>query len=256
MKRVSKLAVLAVAASVLVALGNCTAPASAEPINILMMGDSITVGGYYITTLRTKLADHGYNSTVLGKCATSGWTIGDLKANMYDFAGGDLLTPGVNDSSTYILLLIGINDVAISSLKETAPARLGDLIVEITTQVPKAHLIVGNLTPCTKDYLVPRVPTFNAAFATIVDNLHNAGVNFTQVDMFTPMNVNPSYYLRDDGVHPNTEYGHPLMANVWYGGIVSVPEPSCATLAGTGIGGLPLGKAWRRWRCARSASRF
>jgi lysophospholipase L1-like esterase len=247
-KQVFKVAMLALA--VFVGLSNCTSPASAEPIKILMMGDSITAGGYYITTLQSQLTASGYSSTVIGKCAGEGWFINTLDSHMDSY----LAMSGVNQSNTYILLLIGTNDVGSSDTMGTAPTRLCNLISDIKTTVPLANVVVGNLTP-RMDYAKDRIPVFNAAFATAAQNLHNSGVDFTVVDMFTPMNVNPSYYLRTDGVHPNTEYGHPLMAGVWYGGIV-VPEPGCATLLGTGAGGLLLGKAWRRWRCARSARRF
>ncbi len=197
-----------------------------QDINILMMGDSITNGGYYITTLQRRLADHGIKSTVLGKCAGDGWYINMLDRHM----GKYLSKAEVNRSNTYILLLIGTNNVGDSEVKDRAPDELGALIAKIKRSVPKANLIVGTLTP-RLDYASDRIPVFNAAFAQVAKKLKKSGVKFTVVDMYAPMNADASHYLRPDKVHPNTEFGHPLMAGIWYDGIMAT--------AGAGNRGAP-----------------
>ncbi len=86
-----------------------------------------------------------------------------------------------------------------------------------------ANLVVGTLTP-RLDYAKDRIPVFNAAFAKVAEKLKASGVKFTVVDMYTPMKSDAAHYLRPDGVHPNTEFGHPLMAGVWYAGIMATEE--------------------------------
>ncbi len=242
----SRLATWALSTAIVVGCCGYATPTHAiQNVNVLMMGDSITAGGYYITTLQSQLASSGIDSTVLGKCAVGGWYIGNLDANM----GSYLSLPGVNQSNTYILLMVGTNNVGDSSMKDRAPADLGNLITKIKNTVPLANLVVSNLTP-RLDYAADRIPVFNAAFSPIADSLMASGVDFTYVDMFTPMNVNPTYYLRTDGVHPNTEYGHPLMAGVWYDGIMATAAPEPGTLAMLSIGAIGLLIMLRRKRSA------
>ncbi len=268
--KTGRLAVLAplIFALSLIGLSHSPTPALGENINLFLMGDSITDGGYYVTTLQSMLASSGYNATMLGKCSKEGWTISDLQNNMNTWTGyipagettfkarQNLNLPGVNQPNTYILLLIGTNDVGGSASAATAaPSKLSTLITAIQAKVPLAKLIVGNLTPradttTNKD----RIPVFNSAFTTVTQNMISSGANFTTVDLFTPMNANPAYYLRVDGVHPNTQYGHPLMAGVWYDGVMSVaaPEPGSLTLLVVGAVGLlsVLAFLWRRKRMA------
>lgn len=241
----------------------CTPAAQAEHINLFLIGDSMT-SGQYVPALQSLLAASGRSSTVLGMLSKPGWCIEDVRNNMNTWPGYDsngtwvqrqnLNTPGINAANTFVLLMIGTNDVSLSDKMGTAPARLGTLITAIENKVPLAHLIVANIPPMLH-YAKDRVPVYTAAFTTVTNNLKASGVDFTTVDMYTPMSADPSHYISSDSVHPNTTYGYPLIGQVWCNGIISVPEPSTRILMIMGLVTLLATIAALSRRCALQARR-
>ncbi len=115
-KSLSRLVAWALPAMIVIGFSCGTTVARAEKdINILMMGDSITAGGYYINTLQKQLKEHGYTPKLLGKCAVGGWYINNVDKAM----GKYLSKPEVNQPNTYILLLLSTNNVGDSETKDS-----------------------------------------------------------------------------------------------------------------------------------------
>ena len=135
--------------------------------------------------------------------------------------------PNVNSSNTYILLMIGSNDVNLGFQLGTSQvqSRMSGLISAIRAEAPLAHLIVAKITPnlgsAAKDLAVQK---FNSDIAGIV-----TGTNVSLVDMYTAFQPNPAQYM-GDFIHPNQAGGN-RMADVWIQGIQAVPEPTGAVLA-------------------------
>jgi lysophospholipase L1-like esterase len=214
-----------------------------QMINLLPMGDSITWQGMYIAPLAAALADAGYSPTLIANEGYSGITIDGLRSGIADHMNH----PGVSASNTYILLMVGVNDLYTGTDVPDAPTRLRGLISDITTIAPLAHVIVAQISPDTLAWMDPLVRRYNE---DIVPVIHSFGPQVTMVDMYTPFQPNPQLYLTDT-VHPN-QAGGDLMADVWYHGIISTPEPNSLTLLGTSAVGWATFVWRRRRRCVRS----
>ena len=246
----SRWCVVVLVASVFAGLGNCLTPAFAvQSINLLPLGDSITYDGYYIAPLVTQLTGTGYSPTVIANEGHPGYTISGLDAGIATY----LNHPNVNAANTYILLMIGINDMAQTPPGPSAAAlRLGQLISDIRTDAPLANVVVAQLTPA-NGYSASAdaaVPQFNQDIVPVVQGF---GPSVRLVDMYTPFMPDPSPYMNGPGnVHPN-QAGGDLMAPVWYRGITGVPEPGALVLLGSGAVGLGA-FAWRRRRRQSSVS--
>jgi len=119
-------------------------PSQCKPSTSLPLGDSITKQGLYIAPLETLLTDHGYSPNMIANEGYGGWTIGLVDAGL----AGYLNHPNVNAPNSYILLMVGINDLAVSNPDPLgASLQLGHLITDIRTIAPLAHLVVAQLTP-------------------------------------------------------------------------------------------------------------
>jgi lysophospholipase L1-like esterase len=216
-----------------------------RPIDLLPMGDSITYQGLYISPLMTNLAIHGYSPTLIANEGHGGYTIDMLRANIATY----LNHPNVNTSNTYILLMVGVNDVSYYLMGQeniaTAPSRLGGLIGDIRADAPLAHVIVAQISPDTAAGFDAPIRQFNQNIVPVIAGL---GPNVSMVDMYTPFQPNPQIYLTDT-VHPN-QLGGNLMAGVWYQGIAvaTVPEPGALALASIAAGGLLVWHAAGKWR--------
>jgi len=258
-----------VAAVMAVLAGSGTTWAGPIPIKLLPLGDSITSQGYYISPLTTLLSHNGYTPTVLANEGHSGYVI----AHQYTFNGTqytsarsgllDSITsymnhPGVNADNSYILLMIGTNDVDTGFQLGDANVqyRLGRLITSITTIAPQAHLVVAEITPnlgsVAKDTAVRQ---FNTDVAVCVATADAASEKVSLVDMYDvvspslyqPYTSTPNPYM-GDSLHPNQKGGNG-MAQVWFNGIqaTQTPEPSTLALLGSSLLGL-LVHIWRRRR--------
>lgn len=257
---------LFIATATFLLAGSNTVWAGSISVNLLLLGDSITEQGMYVSPLKTLLATKGYTAANVANEGRGGYIIeGDL-------AGAP--TPGLlenintymnhswaNSANTYILLMIGTNDVAAnyklgSSDSPNVQTRLGRLISAIETIAPKAHLIVAEIVPNFSNQVInSRTPQFNKDVAASVATAKALGKNVSLVDMYTaftpsqyaPYTTIPNPYMKD-GIHPNQKGGD-LMAQVWFNGIqaTQVPEPSTLTMLGVALLGL-LACVWRRSR--------
>ena len=181
MKRVPELVVLSLVTSVFAGLGSCLTPAFAvQSINLLPLGDSITAQGYYIAPLVTQLTNNGHSPTVIANEGHSGYTIGELDTGVATY----LNHPDVNAANTYILLLIGINDMAQTSPNPFGAAlELGQLISDIRTDAALANVVVAQLLPA-NGYSASAdaaVPQFNLDIVAVVQGF---GPRVSLVDMY------------------------------------------------------------------------
>ena len=243
----------------------------AATINFLPLGDSITAGGLYIAPLESLLTKGGYTYTEIGNQGHGGYIID----NNYTINGvthndtareGYALVPiissclnysNINSSNTYILLMIGTNDVydSFDLTDYDVQWRMGLLITDIKNIAPKAHLIVAQIIPdCESVAINTNVLPFNADIAASVATARATWPNVSLVNMYAPFNPTLYYpytstqspYMADV-LHPNQAGGN-LMAPVWYNGIVvAVPEPSSMVLLAAG-GVAVAAWIWRRRR--------
>lgn len=245
MKRMSQCVSLTLVAPVFLGLVILAGPTFAvQSINLLPLGDSITYDGYYIAPLVAQLTSAGYSPTVIANEGHPGYTIGGLDAGVATY----LNHPNVNTTNTYILLLIGINDlVQVPPGPAAAALRLGQLISDIRIDAPLAHVVVAQLLPA-NHYSASAdaaVPEFNQDIVPVVQGF---GASVSLVDMYTPFMPDPLPYMNGPGnVHPNQAGGN-LMAPVWYQGIViALPESGTLVLLESGAIGL-LALGWQRKR--------
>ncbi len=191
-----------------------------QPINLLPIGCSITQTGVYVTPLLAKLADNGYAPTLIANEGHGGFSVDMLRANIKTYMDHQ----NVNAENTYILLMVGANDVMyyLQGTEDitTAPARLGELVAEIRAIAPLAHLIVAQFSPDTAPGFDPILRKYNADIVPICQRF---GPNVSIVDLYTPFLPDPSIYLNDT-VHPN-RLGGEVMADAWYEAIVAASTP-------------------------------
>jgi lysophospholipase L1-like esterase len=253
-------------ALLIVALLSASAPAAT--INLLPLGDSITAQALYYAPLQSLLSADHISSDIIANEGHSGYLIdGSLPGSprpgmgLADNIGvgknPDFLSPPppipapVNASNTYILLMIGTNDVdtGFDLATNQVQSRMSNLISEIRTEAPLAHLIVAEIVPNLGTGKDPAVQQFNTDIAGVVH-----GPNVTLVDMYHPFESYPGFssdpsLLMADNLHPNQTGGN-VMAQVWFQGILAaqqqVPEPSSMILCGFGAIGLLIAARRRR----------
>ena len=193
---------------------------AAQMIHLLPIGCSITQTGVYVAPLLEKLADNGFAATLIANEGHGGFTVDMLRANITNYMNH----PNVNNENTYILLMVGANDVLyyLDGKEDitTAPARLGQLVSQIREIAPLARVIVAQFSPDTAPKFDPLLRKFNQDIVPVVERF---GPNVSIVDLYTPFQPDPSVYLNDT-VHPNRMGGH-LMADAWYRAIVAASKP-------------------------------
>lgn len=214
------------------------------PLNLLLLGDSITRQGRYVAALTNLLSQAGYAPTVLANEGRDAYLIQTTPYPWPDYRGGVanqvkefLNYPGANSDNTCILVMAGTGDVdADYKLKETddpnVQARMGDLITKVTNTAPRAHLIVAqvvpNITSKEKDADVKRL---NADIAAAVAKAKKSGAKIHLVNMYEALS--PEKYqpytdtpspLMADKLHPSEAAG-PFMAKVWFDGVMAAKIP-------------------------------
>ena len=102
------------------------------------------------------------------------------------------------------------------------PTRLGNLIDQITTDAPKALVVVAQIGPSNDDARTALIKAYNDGIPAVVQARVAAGKHVAMVDMFTPFVSNPNYKtaLLSDEVHPNPA-GYVILGQVWYAAIQS-----------------------------------
>ena len=245
-----------------------TAAASAASLgNIMPLGDSITYGsvpGGYRTELYKKLTNASYSFLFVGSGTENTTTVlaehgqacheghpsirlDQIEANLdgnTDFStgnGGYWLSGTGTRTAAYpdvVLLLAGINDIALGASAAVARDRLDSLVGHVLSDRPNAAVFVGSLTPLTGTPSAKWTATanaFNAMIPNVVTKYASSGRKAYFVDMFNSLNASD---ISSDGVHPN-QAGYDKMGDAWFAAMQSVPEPSPTVLLTTGtIGAL------------------
>lgn len=244
----SRLIAKAFSAVVLIMAIQGTAALASTDINLLPLGDSITAQALYYSPLVTDLSNDGISATILANEGHSGYIIDGslpgaprpgLAENIGVGKNPDFLNhAGVNAANTYILLMIGTNDVdtGFDLATNQVQSRMGNLISEIRTEAPLAHLIVAQIIPNLGAGKDPAVQQFNSDIAGVATGPHVSLVDmYSAFESYPGFQSNPSILMADD-LHPN-QTGGDVMAGVWAQGIEAVPEPaSIAILAFAGLG--------------------
>lgn len=238
-KRELWVAMVSVAAAVTLAVPGTSL--AATPINLLLLGDSITRQGHCIGPLMELLSTNGYAPTVIANEGHDAYLIQNTPYPWPDYRSGVanqvkefMKHPGVDAVNTYVLLMIGVNDVDINfKLKSTddpnVQTRMGDLITKIGKTAPRAHLIVAQIVPnITSKEKDAAVKLFNADVAVAVAKAKKAGMKVSLVNMynvFSPAKYQPytdmPSPLMADRLHPDQAAGK-TMAQVWFDGIQAV----------------------------------
>lgn len=195
------------------------APQRADPVRVMLLGDSITFGigspdgRGYRAGLWQALADGGYSVDFVGSLkggpmpdpdneGHSGWTIGELDAPLDAFL--EVERPDV------IVLMAGTND-AIRRFPGGA-GRMQAMLEHISAKAPEARVLVSTLPPLILPDWNALVDTFNNELPGVVEARQAAGQKVTLA------NVGGSLTLGDltpDGIHPS-QPGYDKMAAAWY----------------------------------------
>ena len=199
-------------------------PETGEPCRILPLGDSITFGvgepgGYRVPLFRKALAAQK-SLTFVGSLADgpedvdgvpfpknheghSGWEIGQLD---------ELIpAPALDPLPDIVLLMAGTNDCAHVNMPDTAPARLGKLLDDITSNNEHVLVVVARPIPMIYDDKNVCVQNIGAMLPGLVQERVKAGKHLVLVNQYTGF---PLTEL-GDGLHPNAN-GYARMAGVWF----------------------------------------
>ena len=239
-----------IAISTLLTAGLASA-ASASTINLLPLGDSITAQGYYIAPLENLLSGAGYTPNLLANEGHSGYIIdgslpGAATGTRREHRGGQeprLLEPRRRELREYVHLADDRHQRRRYRFRPRAgqvQSRMSNLLAEIHTEAPLAHVIVAEIVPNLGAGKDPAVQQFNSDIAGVV-----SGPNTSLVDMYHAFESYPGFQatpslLMNDNLHPN-QLGGNVMAQVWFQGIQSsqqTPEPASLVLGGLGVLGL------------------
>lgn len=201
---------------------------SADTVKIMPLGDSITFGvnstdlGGYRVTLWNECESAGWPVSFVGSVSSGppdlpdqeneghpGWRIDQLSAHI--IAWLQTYQPQI------VLLQIGTNDIIQNHEVDTAPARLNDLVTQITTLLPRTTVIVAQITPLGFPRLNPEVITYDRTIPPMVRLMDARGKHVDYVNMY---NAIPLQDISDH-IHPN-DTGYAMMAHVWFTGLASV----------------------------------
>ncbi len=200
----------------------CLAPAQAQNLRIMPVGDSVTEGvgtpsgnsyrGWLFNQLMGEVnyvnfVGSSRDGTMLDPDneGHSGWKINDIAG----IISGSLSKYRPN----LVTLHIGTNDINGNIDVDAAPNRLSALIDRIFAFAPDATLLTAAIITSKNANTAARVATYNQHVREIVQARANAGQRIILVDMGA---VNPND-LSDD-LHPN-DSGYQKMATAWNAGI-------------------------------------
>jgi lysophospholipase L1-like esterase len=212
---------------------------SAPPfVRILPLGDSITDGqhgtlaGYrgplhdlldaahYPAQFVGSMTDNNFNALPPDQQhheGHSGYQIGALQDNLKNWAGP------TGSPADIVLLMAGTNDIVFNNDTDWANVgtRLSKLISSIVAKdtglLPKARLIVAQLTPVTNTTWAAREVTYNQTVAQVVADHVKLGEDVRLVDMHAAVAVAD---LFTDGEHP-ADAGYKKMAKAWFDAITA-----------------------------------
>ncbi|MBN1911170.1 MAG: PEP-CTERM sorting domain-containing protein [Pirellulales bacterium] len=250
-------------AAVLVVIVLGVSKASALPIRIMAIGDSITAGYTnnptwtvpftfgYRSGLYTRLTDAEYEFQFVGS-SPEPWddkyglpsTVNppDLRTVDQDYHRGyggkglSYLNSNIGsflsaDRPDLILLMIGINDISYqsSSTPTSQMNALDTLVNTIVTTKPNAHLIVAQITPYSA--YTDAIVQYNTYIReTLVPYHAGLGHNVTTVDQYSNLltggTIDPSLFANGYN-HPNVA-SYDAMAQTWFDMIETLdiePEP-------------------------------
>ncbi|WP_433892677.1 GDSL-type esterase/lipase family protein [Streptomyces sp. CA-111067] len=215
------------AVAALLAAGPAARAESNGGVRIMPLGDSITDGfnvpGGYRTDLWQYLAADGHTDDFVGSQSNGpaqlgdhdheghpGWRIEQVDAQVTGWVQAT--------APRTVLLHIGTNDMIQDYDPAGAPARLSQLIGDITAAAPGADVLVSDLIPLADPAAEARAEAYNAAVPGVVDALAAQGRHVH----FVPMHDALTAADLADGVHP-TAGGYSKMAARWYSVLVSSP---------------------------------
>lgn len=229
----------------------------ANPLRIMPMGDSITVGYTnpdwsggafefgYRSGLYTLLSNAGYDFRFVGisteprtfrdpRTTDPAWpptlnleTLGQAANNGYAGKDAAFLNQGIfsmlaSQDPDIILLKIGTNGYAQSD--RTA---LQTLVNTITTTKPACHLIIAQIMP--RYTYVQEVVNYNTWIRdTLVPAQRALGRNVTVVDQYAPFLTDPANLtsidqsLFSNGINHPSNPGYDKMAQVWFDAIEAI----------------------------------
>ena len=209
------------------------------PIKIMPLGDSITYGqgasGGYRAPLYQLLAKANFNVDFVGTQNNNptSWLPsidheGHSGSRIDQIASGFLGWVNSVPSPDIILLLIGTNDYGQQHDQDTATNRLDQLIWLITTNRPKAKLVVANLTLRTDNaaYESQIETTFNPFIPSLIAKHIALGHHVSFVDLHAALGASDLI----DGLHPN-QSGYNKMAAAWRNAIIALVPPPGSTNA-------------------------
>jgi lysophospholipase L1-like esterase len=207
----------------LIPAGAHAAVITGQPVKIMPLGDSITWGAGSSTTssyraelwqrlvggagLAIDFVGSGHDGVLPDPDheGHSGWRIEQITASV----DGWLAT----SRPDVILLHIGTNDMNQDFDVANAPARLGQLLDRIRTDLPAATVLVAAIVPSTDATVNGRINAFNAAVPGVVAQRPNA--------RFVDLNATIGAADMADSLHPN-DGGYAKMASLWYSALAGV----------------------------------
>ncbi|WP_369264132.1 ricin-type beta-trefoil lectin domain protein [Streptomyces sp. R35] len=249
--------------------------ASATPLRVMPLGDSITwgegssTGNGYRGPLWDKLAADGHPLDFVG--TLRGGSMSDPDNEGHSGYRIDQIAALADASLTryrpnVVTLEIGTNDLNGNYQPSTATARLKSLVDQITAAVPDATVLVASLVVSTSGTVEQYRAAYNQAIPQIVSEAHAAGKHVAYVDMSSLTTADLA-----DTLHPN-DRGYQKMADAFHRGIQAAdsagwlknPAPAPARVQ-SGIAGKCLdvngantadGTAVQIWGCSDSANQL
>jgi lysophospholipase L1-like esterase len=222
--------------------------ASADPVKIMPLGDSITSGnndinfpngdipGGYRKELETRLSGAGYLVDFIGS-ETSNPALGfDPDHQGHPGFRTDELIAGLPTwlpaGPDTILLMAGTNDILQNVAVATAAANLDNLILQIAAASPECRIYVATIIPIAQDWrgqsaavLNANADLFNMEVRTIVQQHASQNRKVTLVDMsqlITLTDEDPlkNFYQPGDGIHPG-QAGYDQLGLLWFNAITA-----------------------------------
>lgn len=246
----------------------CIMSASAAPLRIMPLGDSITAGYTdnpnwnvpfefgYRSRLYTLLTNAGYDFVFVGGSLepfnnaygdpTKGGTVSptfDLRTltpnqNGHRGYGGKTITFIETNVASYltadtpdvILMMIGINGIA-----STSPTQLDSLVNTIFTNRPTVKLVTAQIIP--KLPFTQLVVDYNTSIRnTIVPKFVGQGRAISTVDQYVNFLTNPAVNtsinsaLYSNAINHPTATGYNAMAETWFKGVLAIVPPTLPVL--------------------------